>query len=58
MKSVVGETVKVKAAGGIRTLDQALLFIDAGVQRIGTSSGVGLVNAYSAHLSEASKATR
>jgi deoxyribose-phosphate aldolase len=33
----------VKAAGGIRTYEQALAMIEAGATRIGTSSGVKIV---------------
>jgi len=33
----------VKAAGGIRTLESALVMIDAGATRIGTSAGVEIV---------------
>ena len=40
IKSVVGNRLKIKAAGGIRTVDQALALIEAGASRIGTSSGV------------------
>lgn len=36
-------SVKIKAAGGIRTGIQALLFYELGVDRIGTSSGVRIV---------------
>ena len=43
MKSVVGDAVKVKAAGGVRTLDDALAMIEAGAKRIGTSAGVAIV---------------
>ena len=43
MKSIVGDAVKVKAAGGVRTLDEALAMIEAGAQRIGTSAGVKIV---------------
>jgi len=39
---------KIKAAGGIRTAKQALEFIDAGAQRIGTSSGVAIINQFRA----------
>lgn len=35
--------IKVKAAGGIRTLDAALEVIEAGADRIGTSSGVEII---------------
>ncbi|MHC1695991.1 MAG: deoxyribose-phosphate aldolase [Eubacteriales bacterium] len=43
MKSCVGESVKVKASGGIRTLDSVLSMVDAGAQRIGSSSGVSIM---------------
>ena len=43
IKGVVGETAGIKAAGGIRTLDQALEMVEAGATRIGTSSGVSIV---------------
>lgn len=46
MKSVVKDQVKVKAAGGIRTIEDCLAMIEAGAERIGTSAGVGLVKAY------------
>ena len=35
---------KVKAAGGIRTLEQALAMIQAGAERIGTSAGIAILN--------------
>ena len=35
---------KIKAAGGIRTAKQALEMLGAGAQRIGTSSGVQIIN--------------
>ncbi len=40
----VGRRVGVKASGGIRTLAQALAMIEAGASRIGTSSGVAILN--------------
>ena len=39
---------KIKAAGGIRNARQALEMLDAGAQRIGTSSGVQIVNEFKA----------
>ncbi len=45
MKSIVGEEVKVKAAGGICDLDSALSMIQAGASRIGSSSSVKIVEA-------------
>ncbi|MCJ7729628.1 MAG: deoxyribose-phosphate aldolase [Sedimentisphaerales bacterium] len=39
---------KVKAAGGIRTAQQALAMLEAGAERIGTSSGVQIINQFRA----------
>ena len=46
MKSVVGDEVKVKAAGGIGDLKTALAMIEAGAERLGTSAGVAIVEEY------------
>lgn len=46
MKKVVGADVKVKAAGGIRDLDTALKMVEAGAERLGTSSGIKIVEEY------------
>lgn len=46
MKSIVGDNVKIKAAGGIRDIRQCLLMIEAGAERIGTGSGTKIVNEY------------
>jgi len=43
MREVVGDRLGVKAAGGIRTYEQAISMIEAGATRIGTSSGVNIV---------------
>lgn len=43
MKQYAGADVRVKAAGGIRTLESALEMIEAGADRIGTSSGVRII---------------
>ncbi|MBX2841995.1 MAG: deoxyribose-phosphate aldolase [Flammeovirgaceae bacterium] len=43
MKDTVGETVGVKASGGIKTLEQVNQLIATGAERIGTSSGVEIV---------------
>ncbi len=43
MKSIVGDAIKVKAAGGVRTLADALAMIEAGAERIGTSAGVSII---------------
>ncbi|HME19214.1 MAG TPA: deoxyribose-phosphate aldolase, partial [Nitrososphaerales archaeon] len=42
-RSLAG-TAKVKASGGISTLDKALDMIQAGADRIGTSSSVGIMD--------------
>lgn len=44
MKETVGPDVKVKAAGGIRNTDDFLAMVEAGAERIGTSSGVKIIN--------------
>ncbi|GAB4513375.1 MAG: deoxyribose-phosphate aldolase [Anaerolineae bacterium] len=43
MRRVVGDALGVKAAGGVRTYDQARRMILAGANRIGTSSGVRIM---------------
>jgi deoxyribose-phosphate aldolase len=43
MARVVGDTMKVKASGGVRNLQAAQAMIAAGASRIGTSSGVQIV---------------
>jgi deoxyribose-phosphate aldolase len=36
--------VGIKASGGIKTRDQAIAMIEAGASRLGTSSGIAIVN--------------
>lgn len=43
MRSLVGAGMGVKAAGGIRSLQDARAMIEAGANRIGSSSGVSIV---------------
>ncbi|QDK47596.1 deoxyribose-phosphate aldolase [Bdellovibrio sp. ZAP7] len=43
MKSVVGDKLEVKASGGVKNAEQAIALIQAGATRLGTSSGVALV---------------
>jgi len=40
MKEAVGDSVRVKASGGIRSLDAAISMINAGASRIGASASV------------------
>jgi deoxyribose-phosphate aldolase len=35
--------VGIKASGGIKTKEQAIQFIEAGADRLGTSSGIAIV---------------
>ncbi len=44
MRKTVGSTMKVKASGGIRTLQDALAMLKAGADRIGASAGVSIVS--------------
>jgi deoxyribose-phosphate aldolase len=43
---LVGDRAKVKIAGGIRDTDFALDLLDLGVARVGTSSGVAIVEGF------------
>lgn len=40
LKSAVGAGCKVKASGGIRSAEEAIAMVEAGAERLGTSSGV------------------
>lgn len=46
MKETVGDEVKVKAAGGIRDYPTCKAMIDAGAQRIGTSSSIEILKGF------------
>jgi len=43
MRSIVGNEMGVKAAGGVRTFTEAISMVEAGANRIGTSSGIQIV---------------
>lgn len=43
MKQYAGPDVQVKAAGGIRTWEAARAMLDAGATRLGTSSGIKII---------------
>ena len=43
MKKYAGKDVQVKAAGGIRTWEAAKAMLDAGATRLGTSSGIKII---------------
>ena len=44
MKNVVRDSMKVKASGGVKTARDCIRMMEAGAERIGTSSGVSIVN--------------
>lgn len=48
MRETVGEEMGVKAAGGIRSYEDAVAMIKAGADRLGTSSGVKIMEEYAA----------
>ncbi|MEL6810323.1 MAG: deoxyribose-phosphate aldolase [Bacteroidota bacterium] len=43
IKATLGKNTKIKASGGIKSHEEALAFIEAGADRIGTSSGIKLL---------------
>jgi deoxyribose-phosphate aldolase len=43
MRSILPPSVSIKASGGIKTFEQAIAFVEAGAERIGTSSGVKII---------------
>lgn len=52
MKSVVGDQVKVKAAGGIRDWKTCKAMLEAGAERIGTSSSVKILEEFAEEQGE------
>ena len=46
MKEYISPNKQVKASGGIRDKETALKFIEAGVTRLGTSSGTTIVKTH------------
>lgn len=44
MKKAVGDALKVKASGGIRTYHDAIKMLEAGADRIGASSSVSIIS--------------
>jgi deoxyribose-phosphate aldolase len=45
LRAAVGQTIGVKASGGIRTLSDAREMLDAGASRIGTSASTAILGA-------------
>lgn len=52
MKKAVGQKVQVKAAGGIRSAEAFKQFLAAGATRIGTSSGITILQELTAEANE------
>jgi deoxyribose-phosphate aldolase len=50
MKRVCGDLVKVKAAGGVRTLDAALAVYAVGCDRFGATRTAEILDAWKARL--------
>ena len=46
MKSIVGDAVKVKAAGGVRDLETCMAMVEAGAERIGPSAAVKITEEF------------
>ena len=44
MKKTVGNRAKVKASGGVKTYETAAKYIELGAERLGTSSGIQIIN--------------
>lgn len=43
MKNVIGPHMKVKASGGVKTVNECVAMMEAGAERIGTSNGVWIM---------------
>lgn len=51
LRSVVGEDFGVKAAGGVRTYEDAVRIVEAGANRIGTSGAVAIITGETSNAS-------
>ena len=51
LSKIAAGRIKVKAAGGVRSSEDLKAFVEAGAQRIGTSSGVNLIQGLDAQSS-------
>lgn len=48
-RAIGASSIGIKASGGIKTVETALQMLDAGANRLGTSSGAALYDAYDPH---------
>ena len=55
MKSIVGDSVKIKAAGGIRNAEDFIKMIEAGAERIGASAGITIIGDIKKQLTKENK---
>lgn len=55
VREAVGQKLKIKVAGGVETYDQAMAFVKAGADRIGTSHAVEIVQGGESHHDETSE---
>lgn len=46
IRSIVGDRLKIKASGGIKTLKQVISMVKVGADTIGTSSGVAIMEEF------------
>jgi deoxyribose-phosphate aldolase len=44
MRSILPEDIKIKASGGIKTMQDAIKMLKAGAERLGTSNGIAIFN--------------
>ncbi|MEC5423072.1 deoxyribose-phosphate aldolase [Virgibacillus sp. C22-A2] len=51
LRSIVGEDFGVKAAGGVRTYEDAVAIIKAGANRIGTSGAIAIISGETSNAS-------
>jgi deoxyribose-phosphate aldolase len=56
MRAHCGPDVQVKAAGGVRTLESALEFYEAGCARLGATATVPILDAWKSRLAQAARA--
>jgi len=57
MKSVVGDGMKIKASGGVKTVNECVVMMEAGAERIGTSNGVWIMDEAQAMLTRLSSSS-
>ena len=55
IRSAVGSEIRVKASGGIYTLDDAVNFLKAGADQLGVSKGAEIIQAFAQHYPDGLK---